>query len=146
MSPRANIVLIKFNKMKIKAKEVEDANSKGIDPKRVVVAIDGLSIIVSAQNPVDKLTVDQIGKIYRGEVKSWSEVGGNDTSITLYGRQSNSGTYDFKTGIVMINKNATGDQNWPACFSAPCIATYPTINSGIGGGGGAVRAGRGDGG
>ena len=85
----------------IKAKEVEDANSRGIDPKRVVVAIDGLSIIVSAQNPVDKLTVDQIGKIYRGEVKNWSELGGNNMPITLYGRQSNSGTYDFMKEVVM---------------------------------------------
>ena len=85
----------------IKAKEVEDANSKGIDPKRVVVAIDGLSIIVSTQNPVSKLTVDQIGKIYRGEAKNWSDVGGNDMPIVLYGRQSNSGTYDFMKEVVM---------------------------------------------
>jgi phosphate transport system substrate-binding protein len=85
----------------IKAKEVEDANAKGIDPKRVIVAIDGLSIIVSAQNNVEKLTVDQIGKIYRGEVKNWDEVGGADSSITLYGRQSNSGTYDFMKEVVM---------------------------------------------
>lgn len=85
----------------IKAKEVEDANGKGVDPKRIVVAIDGLSIIVSAQNPVDKLTVDQVGKIYRGEAKSWSEFGGGNTPITLYGRQSNSGTYDFMKEVVM---------------------------------------------
>ncbi len=85
----------------IKPKEVEDANTKGVDPKRIVVAIDGLSIIVGAQNPVNKLTVDQIGKIYRGEVKNWNEVGGSDAPITLYGRQSNSGTYDFMKEVVM---------------------------------------------
>ena len=85
----------------IKAKEVEDANSKGIDPKRVVIAIDGLSIITNAQNPVNKLTVDEIGKIYRGDVKNWKDVGGNDTPINLYGRQSNSGTYDFMKENVM---------------------------------------------
>ena len=90
----------------IKPKEVEDANNKGIDPKRVVVAIDGLSIIVSGQNPVDKLTVDQIGKIYRGEIKKWSEVGGSDIPITLYGRQSNSGTYDFMKEVVMKGEYA----------------------------------------
>ncbi|MFA6078247.1 MAG: PstS family phosphate ABC transporter substrate-binding protein [Candidatus Omnitrophota bacterium] len=85
----------------IKSKEVEDANKKGVDPKRVVVAIDGLSIVVNADNPVDKLTMDQIGKIYRGEVKNWSELGGNDAPVTLYGRQSNSGTYDFMKEVVM---------------------------------------------
>jgi phosphate transport system substrate-binding protein len=91
----------------IKAKEVEDANAKGIDPRRVIVAIDGLSIIVSEGNPVDKLTVDQIGRIYRGEVKSWSEVGGNDSPVTLYGRQSNSGTYDFMKEVVMKGEYAS---------------------------------------
>ncbi|MFH1190068.1 MAG: PstS family phosphate ABC transporter substrate-binding protein [Candidatus Omnitrophota bacterium] len=88
----------------IKASEVEQANKKGVDPKRVVVAIDALSIIVSAQNPVSELTVDQIGKIYRGEIKSWSEVGGNELPITLYGRQSNSGTYDFMKENVMFGE------------------------------------------
>ena len=85
----------------IKPKEVEDANTKGVDPKRVVVAIDGLSIITNAQNPIDKLTVDDIGKIYRGDVKNWKDLGGNDTPINLYGRQSNSGTYDFMKEVVM---------------------------------------------
>ena len=85
----------------MKPKEIEDANTKGIDPKRVIIAIDGLSIIVGMQNPVDKLTVDQIGKIYRGEVKNWSDVGGENKPITLYGRQSNSGTYDFMKEVVM---------------------------------------------
>jgi len=88
----------------IKASEVEEANKKGVDPKRVVVAIDALSIIVSGQNPIDKLTVDQIGKIYRGEIKNWSEVGGSDLPITLYGRQSNSGTYDFMKENVMFGE------------------------------------------
>lgn len=88
----------------IKASEVAQANKKGVDPKRIVVAIDALSIIVSARNPVDGLTVDQIGKIYRGEVKNWSEVGGSDLPIALYGRQSNSGTYDFMKENVMFGE------------------------------------------
>ena len=91
----------------IKASEVADANAKGIDPKRVIVAIDGLSIIVNAQNPVTQLTVEQIGKIYRGEAKSWSEFGGNNSPITLYGRQSNSGTYDFMKENVMKGEYAS---------------------------------------
>ena len=85
----------------MKPKEIEDANTKGVDPKRVIIAIDGLSIIINGQNPVEKLTVDQIGKIYRGEAKNWTEVGGSDAPITLYGRQSNSGTYDFMKEVVM---------------------------------------------
>jgi phosphate transport system substrate-binding protein len=53
------------------------------------------------------LTVDQIGKIYRGEAKNWSEFGGNNSPITLYGRQSNSGTYDFMKENVMKGEYAS---------------------------------------
>jgi len=88
----------------IKASEVEQANNKGVDPKRIVVAIDALSIVVSARNPVDRLTVEEIGKIYRGEIKNWNEVGGDDLAISLYGRQSNSGTYDFMKENVMFGE------------------------------------------
>ncbi|MEW5895609.1 MAG: PstS family phosphate ABC transporter substrate-binding protein [Candidatus Omnitrophota bacterium] len=85
----------------MKKNEVAQAGAAGIDPVQVVVAVDGLSLIVNANNGVDGLTMDQIGKIYRGEVKNWSQVGGRDMPITLYGRQSNSGTYDFMMEVVL---------------------------------------------
>ncbi len=85
----------------MKPGEIQQAIQNGVDPKRVVVAIDALCIVVNAQNTVKKLTVDEIGKIYRGEVKNWKEVGGSDGPITLYGRQPNSGTYDFMKEFVM---------------------------------------------
>lgn len=79
----------------INSKEIETATAAGVSPSRVVIAIDGLSVIVNSANPVTRLTMDQIGAIYRGEIKNWSEVGGSDMPINLYGRQSNSGTYGF---------------------------------------------------
>jgi phosphate transport system substrate-binding protein len=85
----------------IKDKEIAQARERKIDPKRVVVAIDGLCVVTNAKNPVDKLTIDQLGRIFRGEIKSWKEVGGENRSITLYGRQSNSGTYDFFMEFVL---------------------------------------------
>ena len=85
----------------MKQKEIAQAHDAGINPVQVVVAVDGLSIIVNGKNGVDGLTMDQIGKIYRGEVKNWSEVGGKNMPITLYGRQSNSGTYDFMMEVVL---------------------------------------------
>lgn len=85
----------------IKGKEIELASNAGVDPKRIIVAIDGLSVIVNANNPLKKLSIDEIGKIYRGEVKNWSELGGENLPITLYGRQSNSGTYDFLKEVVL---------------------------------------------
>ena len=79
----------------MKDKEVAQAKDQGITPKRVVVALDGITFIVNPGNDVDQLTVDELGRIYRGEVTNWSEVGGADMAITLYGRQSNSGTFAF---------------------------------------------------
>jgi phosphate transport system substrate-binding protein len=84
----------------IKQKEIEMAVDKGITPTKIIVAVDGLSFIVNAENKIDKLTVDELGKIFRGEVTNWKDVGGEDAPISLYGRQSNSGTYDFVMEFV----------------------------------------------
>lgn len=80
----------------MKDEEVEalKANS-GLDVYAVRFAVDGVAVVVNESNPVTELTVDQIGAIYRGEITNWSEVGGDDLAITLYGRQSTSGTYVF---------------------------------------------------
>ncbi len=85
----------------MKASEIQQAVQNGIDPKRVVVAIDSLCVIVNGQNAVAQLTNDQIGKIYRGEITNWKDVGGSDAPITLYGRQPNSGTYDFMKEFIL---------------------------------------------
>ena len=85
----------------MKSKEIAQASEGGVDVKRVVIAMDGLSVITNPSNPIDKLTLDEIGKIFRGEVANWKEVGGNDVPITLYGRQSNSGTFVFFRDAVL---------------------------------------------
>ena len=58
------------------------------------VALDGIAIIVNAENPVTDLTVEQIASIYTGEVADWSEVGGNAGTIACIGREAGSGTRD----------------------------------------------------
>ena len=60
----------------------------------VVVAIDGIAVIVNPENPVNDLTVEEISSIYKGEVANWSEVGGDDAPIVLIGREAASGTRD----------------------------------------------------
>ncbi len=85
----------------ISAKEVESAVAVGVSPSRIVIAIDGLSVVVNSANLVSKLTMDQIGGIFRGDIKNWSEVGGSNMPINLYGRQSNSGTYGFFREMVL---------------------------------------------
>ncbi len=76
-------------------KELAQARANGVDPVGVVFAIDGLSVIVNSANTLKRLTLDQIGQIYRGQFRNWSQVGGPNLPITLYGRQPNSGTFIF---------------------------------------------------
>lgn len=59
-----------------------------------VLALDGIAIIVNANNQVTDLTLDQITKIFTGEITNWSEVGGADLEISCIGRESGSGTRD----------------------------------------------------
>ncbi len=58
------------------------------------IALDGIAIIVNANCGVDDLSVEQISKIYTGEITNWSEVGGADLEIACIGRESGSGTRD----------------------------------------------------
>ena len=92
-----------------KQKEIDLAWEKGVKPRFFVIAVDGLSIIVHESNPLEKLTMEELGAIYRGEIKNWKMVGGPDKAVSLYGRQSNSGTYVFMQEHVLNNKNYSTD-------------------------------------
>jgi phosphate transport system substrate-binding protein len=92
-----------------KQKEIDQAWEKGVQPRFFVIAIDGLSVIVHESNPLEKLTMAELGAIYRGEIKNWKAVGGPDKKVSLYGRQSNSGTYVFMQEHVLGNKNYSTD-------------------------------------
>ncbi|MBU2598181.1 MAG: phosphate ABC transporter substrate-binding protein [Actinobacteria bacterium] len=79
----------------MKDEEIKLAKDNGVDPVAIVFALDGLALIVHESLPVESLTLDEISQIYRGEVTNWKEVGGPDLGISMYGRQSNSGTYIY---------------------------------------------------
>ncbi len=70
----------------------DDEKASGL--KETILAYDGIAIIVNPQSKVDDLTVEQIKKIYTGEITNWSEVGGADGEIVLIGREAGSGTRD----------------------------------------------------
>lgn len=71
----------------LKSEEAQNLNA-------TVIAIDGIAMIANPQNSVSDLTIEQIAKIYTGEVTNWNEVGGNDAPIVLIGREAASGTRD----------------------------------------------------
>ena len=57
-----------------------------------LIAMDGIAVIVSDENPVTALSTEQLVKIFTGEIDDWSEVGGEPGRITVVGRESASGT------------------------------------------------------
>lgn len=75
--------------------EIALFEEKGIKIRTVVFAEDATAIIVNKDFPIDSIDVVTLGKIFDGTYKSWEPVTGQDIPITLYGRQSNSGTHSF---------------------------------------------------
>ncbi len=82
-------------------KEESQCRARGIAPNYTVFGIDGLSVIVNGSSKVKSLTMEQVSKIYKGEIRNWKDVGGADMRISLYGRQSSSGTFVyFRQNVV----------------------------------------------
>ena len=67
-----------------------------------VVALDGVAIVVNPENTVSDLTVEQIAQIFSGEITNWSELGGADAQIAVFGRESGSGTRGAFEEIVGV--------------------------------------------
>ena len=70
----------------------DEEKSAGL--KETVLAYDGIAIIVHPDNPVSDLSVEQLAKLYTGEITNWKDVGGNDAEAVLIGREAASGTRD----------------------------------------------------
>ena len=75
-----------------------------------VVALDGIAVIVNADSKVADLTVEQIGKIFTGEITDWSEVGGDAGTISCIGREAGSGTRDGFESITGTKDTCKLDQ------------------------------------
>ena len=85
----------------ISAQELTAAKNAGLDPQEIVIARDAIAVIVNPSNPVDHLTLEQLSAIYRGDIKNWSEVGGEDRVIVRLSRETNSGTHVYFLDAVV---------------------------------------------
>ena len=74
------------------------------------VALDGIAVIVNAGSKVEDLTVEQIAKIFTGEITDWSEVGGEAGTISCIGREAGSGTRDGFESITNTKDACKLDQ------------------------------------
>lgn len=81
-----------------KSKLKERYSSLGVEVK---VAKDGITLYANPRNPVQALTLDQIKGIYTGQITNWSQVGGPNAKIIVYGRENSSGTYVYFKDAVL---------------------------------------------
>jgi len=86
----------------MREEEIREALAqRGAEVHETPVALDALAVYVHNDNPVRSLTMAEISAIFRGEITHWSQVGGPDRAIVLYGRENSSGTYAFFREHVM---------------------------------------------
>src|SRR5438067_1499560 len=102
---------IGMSSRRAKSSEIGAASAKGINMKPTIVAYDGIAVIVNAGNPVKSLTKKQVEQIFTGEVTDWSAVDGSGGKISIYTRNTSSGTYsDFKELAMKKRDYAGGSQ------------------------------------
>jgi phosphate transport system substrate-binding protein len=112
-------------------------NTLGVEIK---TAKDGLSIYVNETNPVKELSLAQLKDIYTGKVANWSDVGGPNQRIILYGRENSSGTYVYFRDNVLKGEDYTSTmQTMPG--TAAVVNAVAKDKFGIGYGGAAYGKG-----
>jgi phosphate transport system substrate-binding protein len=103
---------IAMSSREIKGKEIALAEKRGIHPYEIKVALDGLAVVVNPQNPVGKLTMEQLAGIFTGAICNWKELGGNDEKIVLLSREVNSGTHVYFKEHVLRRGNPQGTEEF----------------------------------
>lgn len=110
--------------------EKEEFKKLGKSPLDVVVAWDAVEILVNGANSVNSLTIEQVKGIFTGTITNWDQVGGQNGKISVYGRESSSGTHAFlQEHVLHGNPYAPGIIEFPG--NAPMIAAVLRDKDGI---------------
>jgi len=96
---------IGMSSRKAKPEEITAARAKGIKLNEIEACHDMIVVVTNKSNPLKQLTKDQVAKIFTGAVKDWSEVGGAPGTISIYTRNTASGTYKDWQALAMKGKN-----------------------------------------
>lgn len=81
------------------SRELKSSEKESFTP--IVIARDGLAIVVHPSNPVGDLTLEQVRRMFIGEITNWRDVGGIDGPIRLIVREESSGTREAFMTLVM---------------------------------------------
>jgi phosphate transport system substrate-binding protein len=96
---------IGMSSRRAKPAEVSAASGKGVNMKPTVVAYDGMTVIVNSANPIKNLTKKQVEQIFTGDVTDWSAIGGSGGKISIYTRNTSSGTYSDWKELAMKKRD-----------------------------------------
>ncbi len=92
------------------SRNVKDEEKASV-AEEFVIAKDGVAVVVNPESTIENLTIEQIKKIYIGEITNWSEVGGEDAPIVVVSREEGSGTRGSFTEITkVLSKNDAGEE------------------------------------
>jgi phosphate transport system substrate-binding protein len=92
-----------------KPEEIAAAAAKGVNMKPTTVAYDGIAVIVNSANPIKGLTKKQVEQIFTGEITDSSAVGGSSGRISVYTRNTSSGTYSEFKELAMKKRDYAPD-------------------------------------
>ncbi|AQX56247.1 phosphate ABC transporter substrate-binding protein [Priestia flexa] len=76
----------------------EEEKATGL--KEHIIAYDGIVVITHPTNKVKNLSMEEVKKIFTGEITNWKELGGEDMEIVVVSREDGSGSRDAFQEIV----------------------------------------------
>ncbi len=113
----------------INEEELDLFRKKTIPLDSFIFAQDAIAFVVSDKLPLDSININELKKILSGEYKNWSALTTKKLPINIYGRQSNSGTYDFVRKKLKIHFSPDAKQ---MNGNAQILEAIKVDNSGIG--------------
>lgn len=103
---------------RVTSRESEEAKARGLQLDEHLVGYGGIVIVTNRQNPVNELSLDQVKKIFTGEIVNWKEINGKDQAITVFkSGEKHPGTLMFVEndilGGVPVTRNAITLPDFP---------------------------------
>lgn len=91
-------VISGISEIGMSSRELKDEEKESV--QGTIVAYDGIALLVNPNNPVKNISLEDVKKIYTGEITNWKELGGDDAPIVVVSREEGSGTRDAFQEIV----------------------------------------------
>jgi phosphate transport system substrate-binding protein len=122
---------IGMSSRRVKPEEMAGFQARGKDLREIEIAWDVIVIVVNRNNPVSDLGKKQVMQIFTGQVRDWSEVGGSSGLVSIYTRNTSSGTYKDFIGLAM-NDREYGSNSQKMAGNEQIAAEVGANRNGIG--------------